>query len=145
MTIFEAYNHIKQKLKAAGIEDSVFEAKVIIKHITGLSNSEILTAYTKELTEYIIETSKDSAAVKAQLEDPTNDIFSGLPFHENTGSMTDEEKISAYAKAAVYWCVFNEVYCGEAAETVGDTLAPKADATRGQIAVMINRYLDREN
>ena len=52
MTIFEAYNHIKQKLKAAGIEDSVFEAKVIIKHITGLSNSEILTAYTKELTEY---------------------------------------------------------------------------------------------
>ena len=58
---------------------------------------------------------------------------------------TDEEKISAYAKSAVYWCVFNEVYCGEAAETVGDTLAPKADATRGQIAVMINRYLDREN
>jgi len=53
-------------------------------------------AYTKELTEYIIETSKDSAAVKAQLEDPTNDIFSGLPFHENTGSMTDEEKISEF-------------------------------------------------
>ena len=53
-------------------------------------------AYTKELTEYIIETSKDSAAVKAQLEDPANDIFSGLPFHENTGSMTDEEKISEF-------------------------------------------------
>lgn len=58
---------------------------------------------------------------------------------------TDEQSISSYAKAATYWCVFNEVYCGEASETVGDTLAPKADATRGQIAVMIVRYLAREN
>lgn len=52
MTIFEAYNHIKQKLKAAGIEDSVFEAKAIIRHITGFTNSEILTKYTNELTEF---------------------------------------------------------------------------------------------
>lgn len=52
MTIFEAYNHTKQKLKAAGIEDSVYEAKIIIKHITGLNNSQILTEYTKELTEF---------------------------------------------------------------------------------------------
>ncbi len=52
MTIFEAYNHIKQKLKAAGIEDSVYEAKIIIKHITGLNNSQILTEYSKELTEF---------------------------------------------------------------------------------------------
>ncbi len=52
MTIFEAYNHTKQKLKAASIEDSVYEAKVIIRHITGLSNSQILTEYTKELTEF---------------------------------------------------------------------------------------------
>ena len=52
MTIFEAYNHTKQKLKAAGIEDSVFEAKAIIRHITGFTNSEILTKYTNELTEF---------------------------------------------------------------------------------------------
>lgn len=52
MTIFEAYNHTKQKLKSAGIPDSVFEAKVIIKHITGLNNTQILTEYTKELTEF---------------------------------------------------------------------------------------------
>ncbi len=52
MTIFEAYNHTKQKLKAAGILDNVYEAKIIIKHITGLNNSQILTEYTKELTEY---------------------------------------------------------------------------------------------
>ncbi len=52
MTIFEAYNHTKQKLKNAGIEDSVFEAKAIIRHITGLTNNQILTEYTKELTEF---------------------------------------------------------------------------------------------
>lgn len=50
MTIFEAYNHTKQKLKAAGIEDSVYEAKLIIKHITGFNNNQILTEYTRELT-----------------------------------------------------------------------------------------------
>ncbi len=52
MTIFEAYNQIKQKLKMAGIPDSVFEAKLIIKHITGLNNTQILTEYAKELTEF---------------------------------------------------------------------------------------------
>ncbi len=48
--------------------------------------------YTGKLTEYIIENSKDSDAIKAQLEDNSTDIFTGLPFHENTGNLTDEEK-----------------------------------------------------
>lgn len=52
MTIFEAYNHTKQKLKNAGIPDCVFEAKLIIKHITGLTNTQILTEYAKELTPF---------------------------------------------------------------------------------------------
>ncbi len=51
-TIFEAYNETKKRLKAAGIEDAVFEAKQIIKHITGLNNAQILSAYTSLLTEY---------------------------------------------------------------------------------------------
>ncbi len=48
--------------------------------------------YTSELTEYIIENAKDSDAIKAQLADPTIDIFTGLPFPENTGDLSDEEK-----------------------------------------------------
>ena len=48
--------------------------------------------YTSALTEYAIENSKDSAAVRAQLEDPTVDIFTGLPFQENTGNLSDEVK-----------------------------------------------------
>ncbi len=49
-------------------------------------------AYTHDLTEYIIEEAKDSEAIAAQLEDETTDIFTGLPFREVTGEMTDEEK-----------------------------------------------------
>ena len=52
MNIFEAYNKTKKELEAAGIEDYVFEAKQIIKHITGFSNSEILMNYTNRLTEF---------------------------------------------------------------------------------------------
>jgi len=52
--------------------------------------------YTSELTEYIIEESKDSAAIKAQLDDVHHDIFSGLPFDETTGDLTAEEKEEAF-------------------------------------------------
>ncbi len=52
MTIFEAYNNTKKRLSAVGIEDSVFEAKAIIRHITGLSNNDILTNYMNSLTEF---------------------------------------------------------------------------------------------
>ena len=48
--------------------------------------------YTKALTEYVIEKSSSAPAVEAQKADPTVDIFTGLPFKENTGNLTDEEK-----------------------------------------------------
>ena len=48
--------------------------------------------YTGELTEYIINEAKNSSVVQAQLDSPDTDIFTGLPFEENTGSMSDEEK-----------------------------------------------------
>lgn len=52
MNIFEAYNSTKKALEKAGIEDYVFEAKQIIKHITGFSSSEILMNYTSKLSEF---------------------------------------------------------------------------------------------
>lgn len=48
--------------------------------------------YTKALTEYVINNAKESEAIKAQLDDPTTDIFTGLPFRSATGDLTDEEK-----------------------------------------------------
>lgn len=52
MTVFEAYNSTKKKLEAVGIEDYVFEAKQIIKHITGFSSAAVLANYNSKLTEF---------------------------------------------------------------------------------------------
>ncbi len=52
--------------------------------------------YTSALTEHVIESAKSTAAVQAQLNDKTMDIFTGLPFQENTGSMTEIEKEAAF-------------------------------------------------
>ncbi len=48
--------------------------------------------YTKDLTGFVVEKAQESAAIKAQLNSPDTDIFSGLPFGENTGNLTDAEK-----------------------------------------------------
>ncbi len=53
-------------------------------------------AYTSALTEHIITAATDSAAVEAQKADPKTDIFTGLPFEENTGSMSESEKETAF-------------------------------------------------
>lgn len=54
--------------------------------------------YTHELTEYIIENSKNSDAIKAQLDKPSTDIFTGLHFKENSGNLTDAEKKAEFEK-----------------------------------------------
>ncbi len=52
--------------------------------------------YTGKLTEYVIEHSKVSDAVNAQLENSTIDIFTNLPFEENSGRLSKEEKETAF-------------------------------------------------
>lgn len=48
--------------------------------------------YTKDLTEYIIEHTKESDVVSAQLEKPDTDVITGLPFKSQNVSLTNEEK-----------------------------------------------------
>ncbi len=48
--------------------------------------------YTADLTRYLIEQARDSAALQAQLDDPDRDVFTGLPFQSTTGDLTDAEK-----------------------------------------------------
>ena len=42
MTLFKAYNDAKKKLKAAGIEAYGFEAREIMRHLTGYTNAQII-------------------------------------------------------------------------------------------------------
>jgi len=52
--------------------------------------------YTDKLTQYVIAQADDAVAVKAQKEDPSTDIFTGLPFEETTGALTDEQKAEEF-------------------------------------------------
>ena len=49
-------------------------------------------AYTSDLTRFIIREAEKSPLVLAQLADKTTDVFTGLPFQEAMGSMSDAEK-----------------------------------------------------
>ena len=53
-------------------------------------------AYTKALTEYVIDAMNDASAVQAQLEAPDTDIFTGLPFKPEEGDMTAEQKAADF-------------------------------------------------
>lgn len=52
--------------------------------------------YTHKLTEYVIEQSKKSPAVIAQLENPMTDIFTGLPFKDKAATLSQAEKASDF-------------------------------------------------
>lgn len=54
--------------------------------------------YTSLLTEYVIERTSESAAVKEQTENPTVDIFTGLPFRENADKMSDADKKAEFIR-----------------------------------------------
>ena len=54
----------------------------------------------------------------------------------------DSGSIGSWAKSALYWSIYNGIYCGTKSEAIGNQLEPKLPATRAQIAVMIVRYLD---
>lgn len=55
----------------------------------------------------------------------------------------DSGKLSGWAKTSVYWAYYNEILCGNERLTAEGELAPQAEATRAQIAVMMVRYLDK--
>ncbi len=52
--------------------------------------------YTSALTKFIITQAGTSQAVLAQQASPTVDIFTGLPFKESTGSISDADKETAF-------------------------------------------------
>lgn len=71
--------------------------------------------YTKDLTEYVVEQSKDIDIIKDQLANPNVDVITGLPFNSSTGSLTNTEKeeifrnylaeLSVKEKAAVFTAI----------------------------------------
>ena len=63
--------------------------------VSGMLSGTI--CYTADLTEHLISEAAAAPAVQAQQADPATDIFTGLPFRESTGAMTEEEKAAEFA------------------------------------------------
>ena len=55
-------------------------------------------AYTHLLTEHVINNAKGAKPIKAQLDTPSVDIFTGLPFNENKGNLSEKEKKAEFKK-----------------------------------------------
>ncbi len=49
-------------------------------------------AYTKALTEYVVEHAKNAPVIADQMRDDSRDVLTGLPFKTNTGNLSDKEK-----------------------------------------------------
>ena len=91
-------------LKVAGIIKPSEDA------VAGMLTSTI--GYTADLTAYMAEKANESTAVQEQLANPTLDVFTGLPFAESAGTLSDgqqAEELRAYiaqlnqsGKAAAY-------------------------------------------
>ena len=63
--------------------------------------------------------------------------MTAVTLEENLGGFADADQISPYAIPAMNWAVGKGLINGS-----GSTLAPKAQATRAQVAAIIHRYLE---
>ena len=91
--------------------------------------------YTHMLTEHVIEEAKDSPAILAQLASPHTDIFTGLPFKENTGNLTAEQKYNAF------FDYIRELSDAEKAQTyIKIKSIPSAAELEGMIAQAMQGY-----
>jgi hypothetical protein len=60
------------------------------------------------------------------------------------GQYPDSNEVGSWAKDALYWSIYHDIYCGEASVSLGNTLDSTADADRAQVAVMVVRYLNQQ-
>ena len=57
-------------------------------------------------------------------------------------AFSDAASVGGWAKEAVWWAVYHDIWCGADSAGAGTVLAPAQPADRAQIAVMIVRYLN---
>ncbi len=55
-------------------------------------------AYTHLLTEHVVKAATGAKAIEAQINSPSIDIFTGLPFDENKGDLTNKQKKADFKK-----------------------------------------------
>ncbi len=121
-------------------------------------------AYTSKLTEYVIEQAEGNEAIEAQLADSTKDIFTGLPFKDTEGAVSDEQKeeefyayveeLNDVEKAQFYiqmMCIpsketldasVEQAMAGQTRETMEDTLVQVMQEQMGMGESEIKEYTE---
>ncbi len=104
-------------------------------------------AYTKKLTEYVIEHSSETDVAKEQVVNSMVDIFTGLPFKENTGNLTPEKKAEEFkayinkldvnAKAQIYVDIMSIPSDEEVIAYIGQTTGALSRAEMEQMLLQI--------
>ena len=117
------------------------------------SENHMLTGsicYTYKLTEHIVELAKDSKVVEAQLDDQNIDIFTGKPFKDTTGSLSNQEKKEAFIryasklsekkKAETYISIKSIIPDKDLTEQAKDFVKNNYPTTESQKAFLANAY-----
>lgn len=105
VTVFSAYNETKKALAAAGITPANFEAKQIIRYVTGYSNSEILSHYNEQLSPLKV-TALNSIVNRRLQHYPLQYIlgewsFYGLEFYVGEGVLIPRADTETLVEAAI--------------------------------------------
>jgi len=88
----------------------------------------------------------DSQVTREQIATTLFRMNGGFPGEElmyysvYEGTFEDSADVSSWAKPAVWWAVYREIWCGTDQESVEYMVSPREAADRAQIAVMIVRY-----
>ena len=103
--------------------------------------------YTKALTEYLVEQSQGNEAIEAQKQNPTMDIFTGLPFGQNKTDLTVEEKAVAFTsyidtltqsgKAEAYLRILSVPSLEQTAQVLQQTMANATREDMEQVMVQV--------
>ena len=135
-----------QRATQAGLE-GLYQTKGIPLKVTGIikpnpnATSTMLggsICYTSALTRYVVQQAKNSPALKAQMDDPTTDIFTGLPFaNKSDEELSDEEKAAVYRE--FFDALSNEKKVDEYIEVATLDYTPTAE---GFADMMLAQYQD---
>lgn len=133
-SIFNVYNKTKERLNSFGIEDYGFEARIIIRHITGFDNKKILMNYNYALSKRQ-QSELEDILKKRQARYPLQYILGEWSFYGRTFKVRDGVLIPRQD---------TEVVVETALELIKDTENPVvADLCTGSGAIGITIALER--
>ena len=96
--------------------------------------------YTYKLTEHVMNEAQNAEVVRAQVENPNVDVFTGRPFNESTSSMTAAEKKTAFIDYVNHLSPINQAQTYIAIKSI----LPEETLNQRAAALLTTEYSTRE-